>query len=183
MKIISKNIKTAAIVLILIISGKVALAQYSEYEIKAAYIFNFAKFVEWPPQNSFDTITLGIYHEDPFGIILEKTMVGRKANGKEWKIIRTNNPKVLEKCNIVFFSDIEKYELIKILDKLKDKPILTIGDEIIDFCELGGIIDFTPQYSEFQFEINNDVAKAHRITISPKLLLLAKIVSNSEDEF
>jgi hypothetical protein len=110
-------------------------------------------------------------------------MVGRKANGKDWKIIRTNNKKELEKCNIVFFSDIEKSELLKILEQLKNKPLLTIGDEIIDFCEIGGTINFTPQFSEYQFEINNEVAKSHRIIISPKLLLLAKIVSSTEDEF
>ena len=178
---------TYKLVLLLLISLagiKNGICQYSEYEIKAAYIFNFAKFLDWPATNpNKDTIILAIYNNDPFGIVLEKTMVGRKANGKDWKIIRTNNKKELEKCNIVFFSDIEKSELLKILEQLKNKPLITIGDEIIDFCEIGGTINFTPQFSEYQFEINNEVAKSHRIIISPKLLLLAKIVSKTEDEF
>lgn len=169
---------------IAIISVKSAMCQYSEYEIKAAYIFNFAKFIEWPPSKlNNDTIVLGIYMEDPFGIVLEKTMVGRKANNKNWKIIRTNNKNDLEKCHIVFFTEIQKYELTKLLNSLNNKPILTIGDEIIDFCELGGTINFTPQFSEYQFEINNDVAKLNNIRISHKLLSLAKVVSNNEDEF
>jgi hypothetical protein len=157
---------------------------YSEYEVKAAYIFNFAKFLEWPTSKlNNDTIILAIYKDDPFGVVIEKTMVGRKANNKVWKIVRTNKLKDLDNCQIAFFSDIQKYELVKILDHLNSKPILTIGDEIIDFCELGGTINFTPQFSEYQFEINNEIAKAHRIVISHKLLLLAKIVTNSEDEF
>jgi len=175
--------KVSLILLFAIAGFKNGMCQYSEYEIKAAYIFNFAKFLEWPIDKNNDTIILAIYQEDPFGIVLEKTMVGRKANGKEWKIIRTNNKLDLENCHIAFFSDIEKYEMVKILEQLKNKPVLTIGDEIIDFCESGGAINFTPQFSEYQFEINNEIAKSHKITISPKLLLLAKIVSNSEDEF
>ena len=140
--------------------------------------------MEWPnaaQQN--DTIVIGIYENDPFGIILEKTMIGRKANSKDWKIIRTSSVSQLKKCHIVFFSEIQKYELTKILNQLKYKPILTIGDEILDFCELGGTINFTPQFSEYQFEINNDVAKSSNIIISHKLLQLAKIISNNEDEF
>jgi len=170
--------------LISLVGIKNGMCQYSEYEIKAAYIFNFAKFLEWPKTNiSNDTIILAIYQNDPFGIVIEKTMVGRKANGKEWKIIRTNKLSDLENCHIAFFSDIEKYEMVKILERLKTKPVLTIGDEIIDFCESGGSINFTPQFSEYQFEINNESTKTHKIIISPKLLLLAKIVSNNEDEF
>ena len=181
----NKHTYKLALILIIAIAGvKNGMCQYSEYEIKAAYIFNFAKFIEWPSSyDNNDTIILAVYKNDPFGIILEKTMVGRKANGKEWKIIRANKLKDLEKCHMAFFSDIQKYELLKIMDQLKREPLLTIGDEIIDFCELGGTINFTPQFSEYQFEINNEIAKAHKITISPKLLLLAKIVSNNEDEF
>ena len=163
---------------------KNGMCQYSEYEIKAAYIFNFAKFIEWPAQpTNNDTITLVIYKNDPFGIVLEKTMVGRKANGKVWKIIRADNLQALDNCQIVFFSDIEKYDLLKLFNKLKNKPIITIGDEIIDFCEIGGTINFTPQFSEYKFEINNEIAKINKVIISPKLLILAKIVSNKEDEF
>ncbi|MBI9069599.1 MAG: YfiR family protein [Salinivirgaceae bacterium] len=160
------------------------MSQYSEYEIKAAYIFNFAKFVDWPTSSYIqDTIVLGIYNYDPFGIILEKTMIGRKAKGKDWKIVRTNDINELSKCSIVFLSDIEKYEVLEILELFKSKPVITIGDEIIDFCESGGIINFTPQFSEQQFEINNNIANNKGIIISPKLLQLAKIISNNEDEF
>jgi len=160
------------------------MSQYAEYEIKAAYIFQFARFIEWPSGTfESDTIYLGIYKNDPFGVVLEKTMIGRKANGKDWKIIRTNNLNKLQQCHIVFFSDVQKYDLLKALAYLKSKTIITIGDEMHDFCELGGTINFTPQYSEHPFEINNEVTKSVKIKVSPKLLLLAKIISTNEDEF
>lgn len=173
------------LLLILIFKGYRVNAQYSEYEIKAAYIFNFAKFIEWPENNALptDTIVLGIYKNDPFGIILEKTMIGRKANGKSWKIVRINKISEIDQCHILFCSGIGKYELGIINKYISQKHILTIGDEIPDFCELGGVINFTPQFSSHQFEINNRIANKNGIVINPKLLKLAKIVSISEDEF
>lgn len=168
----------------LLLSAQALFAQYSEYEIKAAYIFNFAKFIQWPEEAmQTDTLVLAIYKYDPFGIIIDKTMQGRKAQGKNWKIIRIDKIEEITKCHVLFISNIGTYETMKLIEKTKNKPILTIGDEIIGFCEMGGIINFTPQFSSHQFEINNEVALIHKISISPKLLTLAKIISNSEDEF
>jgi len=168
----------------LLLMAKMSVAQYSEYEIKAAYIFNFAKFIQWPAHiNEQDTIVLGIYKTDPFGLVIDKTMQGRKAQGKAWKIIRINQLSDIEKCHILFLSELGKFETLQIIERSKNKPILTIGDEIIGFCEIGGIVNFTPQFSEHQFEINNEASLLKNITISPKLLLLAKIISNNEDEF
>jgi hypothetical protein len=180
----NRFIYSSFLFLLLINLAKPSNAQYSEYEIKAAYIFNFAKFVVWPESSgNNDTILLGIYGTDPFGNTLEKTLIGRKAQGKDWKIIRSSNINNLVKCQILFISDVGKYETITLFERTKGLPILTIGDELIDFCELGGIVNFTSQFSEQQFEINNESAKSKGIVISPKLLLLAKIISNKEDEF
>jgi hypothetical protein len=185
MKLKSIKIPNTFLILALLLVTLNLRAQYSEYEVKAAYIFNFAKFIEWPANYlpNEDTIYLCIYKNDPFGIILEKTMIGRKANGKEWKITRINSLDEIGKCHILFFSEINKHEIISLLEQFKNKPVLTIGDEEPDFCEFGGIINFTPQFSEYQFEINKDVAGGLNIKISPKLLLLAKIISIKEDEF
>lgn len=168
----------------LLLSAQALFAQYSEYEIKAAYLFNFAKFIQWPEEAlTSDTLVLGIYKYDPFGIIIDKTMQGRKAQGKSWKIIRIDKAEQIDQCHVLFISNLGTYETLKLIERAKNKSILTIGDEIIGFCEMGGIINFTPQFSAHQFEINNEVAIDHKISISPKLLTLAKIISNSEDEF
>lgn len=178
-------IKFIFVVALFTITTKKTFSQYTEYEVKAAYIFSFMKFIEWenPTIAKSDTITLGIYKNDPFGKILEHIMLGRKSNGKLWKILRFDKIANVDKCNIVFLSDIDKYELGIILKRISSKPILSIGDEIPDFCEIGGMLNFTPQYSDNQFEINNKLANKNGININPKLLKLAKIVSYNEDEF
>lgn len=178
-------IKLIFIVVLFVTTTKKTFSQYTEYEVKAAYIFSFVKFIEWEniDISKSDTIVLGIYKNDPFGEILERIMLGRKSNGKFWKIIRFNKIADVDKCNIVFLSGIDKYELGIILKRISKKPILSIGDEIPDFCEIGGILNFTPQYSDNQFEINNKLANKNGIKINPKLLKLAKIVSYNEDEF
>ncbi len=169
----------------LLFAIKTTNAQYSEYEVKAAYIFNFAKFIEWPPipYLSTDTIYLAIVGNDPFGIILEKTMIGRQANGKHWKIKRIKKAPEKQEYHIMFISGVEPSEALAIIEKTKKQSVLTIGDKIPQFCELGGIINFTQQYSQNQFEINNHIAKDKGITISPKLLVLSKIITTTEDEF
>jgi hypothetical protein len=181
--ILKRRFYIVAVVLLLMLNT--AKGQYSEYEVKAAYIFNFAKFIEWPqlPEFSSDTISLAIYGDDPFGIILEKTMVGRQVRGKYWKIIRVKQITGKENFNILFISGVGSYEALKIIEKLQGKPTLTIGDEIDRFCELGGMVNFTQQFSTHQFEINNNIAKDSRLIISPKLLVLAKIIAKPDDEF
>lgn len=180
----TRNFSIAFGIAILSLIASNANAQYSEYEVKAAYIFNFAKFIEWPENYiQGDTLFLCTYKNDPFGIILEKTMIGRKVNGKDWKIKRVNSIDEIGKCHILIFSGVKQHEIINILGKMGKKPIVTIGDEVQDFCELGGVINFMPQFSKRQFEINKDVADDINIKISPKLLLLAKIISTKEDEF
>lgn len=178
-----KSYKLLIAGMVFMLMSVMAKGQYTEYEVKAAYIFNFAKFIDWEQPQNKDTLILGIYKNDPFGMIIDKTMQGRKANNKAWRIKRINHPDQAFDCDILFFSDVSRYETFNILEKLKGKPILTIGDEMEDFCENGGVINFTPQLSEHQFEINNEMAKTCGINISPKLLVLAKIISSNEDEF
>ncbi|MBR3568476.1 MAG: YfiR family protein [Salinivirgaceae bacterium] len=179
-----KCIKTTLIAFATVFMTMTAAAQYSEYEVKAAYIFNFAKFIEWPANYiDGDTLYLCVYKNDPFGIILEKTMIGRKANGKDWKIRRIASLAETDKCHMLFLSDIKQHEALQVIKSIGNKPIVTIGDELGFLCEIGGTINFLPQFSERQFEINKDVANDIGLKISPKLLLLAKIISTKEDEF
>lgn len=159
---------------------------YTEYEVKAAYIFNFAKFVKWP-DNSFSSKTspfiLGIYGANPFGSVLNKTINKRTVNGRKWLIKYINKPEEIKNCHLLFITQIDKSELFKILDQTKNKPILTIGDNIEDFCLYGGILNFSQQYSKHRFEINKDFAIQSNLTISSKLLILAKIISSDEIKF
>jgi hypothetical protein len=160
--------------------------RYTEYEVKAAYIFNFAKFVEWPDsmfQSKSSPIILGIYNGDPFGEILKMTFNDRLVNGRKWVIKYFKEVDKIEKCHILFIPQIDQIELLKVLNTVRNKSILTVGDNIKDFGQSGGMINFTSQNSKYRFEININEAAKVRLIISSKLLVLSKIVKSNEIKF
>ena len=159
---------------------------FTEYEVKAAYIFNFAKFVEWSDSifpSKTSPLILGIYGGDPFGDILQKTFNDRTVNGRKWIVKYYKEGDKIEKCHILFIPKIEMVELLKVLNSVRNRSILTVGDNIKDFCQTGGIINFTPQYSKYRFEINNGEASKIKLIISSKLLILSKIIRTNEIKF
>jgi hypothetical protein len=160
--------------------------QYTEYEVKAAYLFNFGKFIEWPAQTEYvdaNTYLIGIYRNNPFGNILDKALKGRMINNRKIVIKRIFTLEEIKNCQILFISDITKAEMEEVLTFLQKKPVLTVGDNLDHFCESGGIINFTHQYAKSRFYINNKVAIRAGLTISSKLLSLAKIVTEDEVKF
>ncbi|MCB0395914.1 MAG: YfiR family protein [Flavobacteriales bacterium] len=158
---------------------KVHAQTYSEYEVKAAFLFNFGKFVEWPEkafQSPTSPIIVGIIGDDPFGDVLDKTLKGRAMNGRSWLVKRYKGVEEIDDCHILFVAGSERGRLREILNAIKNKPILTVGDEIEEFCQLGGIINFSSRQSKYGFQINKVTADQNRIRISSKLLMLAKII-------
>ncbi len=152
--------------------------QYSEYEVKAAYIYNFGKFVKWPKQSIKKEFIIGVYGLNPFKGILKNALEGRTLYQRPIKIIYFSNLKDIDKCNILFIPKVKKEELLRILNAVKRSPVLTIGDNIDDFCISGGNINFTPKYSKYRFYINNNSAKRKQLIISSKLLSLSKIITD-----
>lgn len=160
--------------------------RYTEYEVKAAYLFNFAKFVEWPDsifKSKDSPLILGIYDGDPFGDIIDKTFNGRTVNNRKWVIKYFKDVDKIEDCNILFIAQIQNVELAKVLSKVRHKAVLTVGDNIKDFCQSGGMINFAPQNSKYRFEINNIESLKVKLIISSKLLILSKIVKTNEIKF
>lgn len=189
MSILSKyNFKILRLTLIIIIihSGNLFAQKFTEYEVKSAYLFNFTKFVEWPEsyfENETSPYVIGIYKNDGFGNVLSNTIRGRLVNGRSVVIKYFNKPEEITNCHILFFPSVSRYELALVLKAIEKKPILTVGNSINQFCESGGVINFSQQYSRYRFEINNDIALESRIKISSKLLVLAKIISEDEIKF
>lgn len=160
--------------------------QFTEYEVKAAYIFNFTKFITWPNDtfdNSNAPYVLGIYGNDPFGSIIKKIIGTRESNGRKWIVKYYNRPEQIRQCHILFITDIQNSELNRLIKYLDEKPILSIGDEVQNFCQHGGMINFTPKNAAKRFEINHKVAQNANLSISAKLLMLSKIISTDEIKF
>lgn len=162
-----------------------ALAQEKpsvEYKIKAAYLLNFAKFVEWPT-NRFATATspikVGVLGKDPFGGDLDRIMAGRVIEGRKFEIIRAAEPEASLACHIVFVSSSERRRSPQIIETLHKAGVLTVGEHE-QFLQQGGIIRFflhnDPLRSEstVRFEINAEDAQKAGLRISSKLMHIAK---------
>ncbi len=147
-----------------------------EYRVKAALLYNFAKFVEWPddssPQGSW---VIGVLGVDPFGDALEHTMRDKMVRGKKFEIRRFADPDELEDCHILFVSDSEARSLPEILVHLEGRPVLTVSD-IDRFARHGGMVSIVEENDRLRFRINVDAAERSKLTISSKMLGLADIV-------
>lgn len=153
----------------------------SEYLIKAGFTYNFAKLMEWPatafPQPN-SPIVIGILGADPFGGTLDQVLEGKKVNGRDFVVKHLKWGAEVKDCNILFVSSSEQMHLDELFKMIKGLPILTIG-EMPGFAQRGGMINFVLEDNKVHFEINVDAAKQSDITISSRLLALARIVSTA----
>jgi hypothetical protein len=156
-------------------SGRAQPSPPSEYEIKAAFIFNFARFIEWPSK-SFSTTTaplvIGILGQNPFHNDLQKTIGAKTVDDHRLVILELNSPSSATNCHIIFISSSEKPRLAPILQGLKGASVLTVG-ETDGFTENGGMINFVQEGTKIRFQINNEAATRAGLKISSKLLNLA----------
>lgn len=153
--------------------------QSKEYQLKAAFLFNFAQFVKWP-SNSFPTsaapFCIGILGDDPFGSVLEETVQGETIDNHKLKVVHGRTFEDLKDCQLIFICKSEEDHMSQIFSELDSKPILTVS-EISSFAQNGGIIDFYLQGGKVRFEINPDSAQRRGLKISSQLLNLGKIVT------
>ncbi|MBN2018817.1 MAG: YfiR family protein [Sedimentisphaerales bacterium] len=173
-------------------------AEYKEYNVKAAFIYNFIKFTDWPddiPAES-NTITIGILGDDPFGnsfSAVENTFIkGKKLiikrfgrfsdlckNGDNKEKNTCAASDILKKCHLLFVCKSEKEQLEQIIGTVASDSILTVG-EYDGFIEAGGIINLIPFENKIAFEISMVAAKKANLKISSQVLRLAKRVISKE---
>ncbi len=152
-------------------------SELDEYRVKAAFIFNFAKFIEWPKEAFLDSsapIVLSILGEDPFGAKI-KVLENKPVVERTFAVRNIQRVEDAHGGQMLFICVSEKGRLDQILRALKGSSILTIS-EIPNFTRLGGMIGFTTSGDKIRFEINLAIARASKLDISSKLLKLAEIV-------
>lgn len=153
-----------------------------EYQVKAAFLFNFAKFIEWPT-NAFQSekapITLCVFRYDPFGSALEEVIRGKAINNRELLARRINELPNLKACQLVFVSDREDKHLSEISNSVRGASVLVVG-EGEDFAERGGTNQFFLENNKLRFAINVDAIQRARLQASSKLLALARIVHDND---
>jgi len=171
-----KALVSACLIALAIGSGAVLSQETSptEYQVKAAFLYNFAKFVEWPPEafaSETAPIVIGVLGDSPFGTDLEKMIKGKTINGRELRV-RLVSMVELKQCQMVFICRSEKKRVNEAFSALKGKSTLTIS-EMERFTESGGMINFVMEGNKVRFEIKGDTARQAGLKISSKLLSLA----------
>ena len=150
----------------------------SEYEVKAAFLYNFARFVEWPPEVRRDPgapFVIAILGHDPFGAVLDETVAGKTVAGRPIEVRRVPRVEGARDAQIVFVCPSERANMAAILKALDRPGVLTVGDTD-GFAMRGGAINFTRQARRVRFEINPVVAEQAGLKVSSQLLKLATLV-------
>ncbi|MHC1741906.1 MAG: YfiR family protein [Syntrophobacteraceae bacterium] len=145
-----------------------------EYKVKAAFLFNFAKFVDWPAESDRphdDALVVCVLGEDPFGTALE-SLVGKAVGQRQLSIKRTKRLEDIQNCSILYVCASEKERLQPILQAARTAHALTVSD-MDQFVQQGGMIGLVSSEDKIRFRVNVKSAKASGIQISSKLLKLA----------
>ncbi|MDP4129766.1 MAG: YfiR family protein [Bacteroidota bacterium] len=155
-----------------------------EYRIKAAFLFNFTQFVDWPTA-SFSTadepMVIGVLGENPFGAYLAETFSGEKVNGHPVLIQHYDHADEIKTCHILFVGLSDPKKSQEVISDLKERSILTISD-MPGFLAQGGMIKFFMKDNNIRFEINLEATKAANLVLSSKLLRLAEIFDASKNK-
>lgn len=154
----------------------------SEYSLKAACLYNFSKFVDWP-EGAFASISaplvIGVLGEDPFGKTLDEAVSGKSVNGHPLAVKRLGaftegGAGSLKKCHILFIAYSESEHLLGILGAVKGEGVLTVS-EIDKFPVEGGMILFDQEGQKISLVVNPKPIKKAGLTLSSKLMQVAKV--------
>src|SRR5579872_5802142 len=157
-------------------------AQSKEYQIKAAFLFNFTQFVEWPAvafSGADAPLCVGVLGDDPFGPALEETFRGESVQNHKLSVRHAQKVEDLADCQMVFVSKSENARVSEILAKFDSRPVVTVS-EVDGFARRGGTIDFYRENNKVRFEINLGSARQSGLKISSQLLGLGKLVQTAQ---
>jgi uncharacterized protein DUF4154 len=158
-----------------------ASAPAPEYLIKAAYIYNFAMFVEWPVDaflKESSPIVIGILGADPFGPAIDQIVQDKKIDKRPLVVKRLHWGQEFKDCHILFISTAETARVAEVVNQLKAFPTLLVA-ESPGLSKQGATINFVVEDNKVRCEVNVDAAKRAGLSISSKLLNLAKVIKGS----
>jgi YfiR/HmsC-like len=156
-------------------------AERPEHEVKAAFLYNFGKYVRWPksmpePDSAFVIALLGT---DPFGAALDEMVRGNRIDNRPVAVRRVSKLSELGACEVLFIGASEEARLESILAELPKAPILTVGD-MPRFVERGGMIGLVMSNRRVQFEVNAEAAERSGLMLGSQLMRLARAVVDSK---
>jgi hypothetical protein len=174
-----RNYTTLAGVILGTLIAASAQPHLDEYQVKAAFLYNFAKFVEWPPQ-AFDVaanpiIVVCIVGETPLYALLESAVIDKTAGNRSLAVRKVSDGQQATGCHILFIGRADRKRIPAVLAAITPWGILTVG-ETPEFVAEGGVVNFKLENGRVRFEISVDAARREKLRISSKLLSLAEIV-------
>lgn len=168
--------KAAALIGIAVLAGGASGGE-SEYKLKAAFLVEFTKYVTWPAsafQSPSSPIVIGVFGNDPFGAVLDQAAAGQRADGRSIQVRRVKTATEARECQVVFVPKDQVAKAAVLSAALKDN-VLIVG-ESPGFAQRFGMINFYLDQRRIRFEANPAAAKASGLTISSRMLSLARIV-------
>jgi YfiR/HmsC-like len=160
------------------------LPQVDENRVKAAYLYNFARFVDWPaaswPQADGPTLICSV-GDDRLAEVLQQAVVGKQANGRRIETRRISSSQEGRSCHILLIGFHDSPRVLQMLRGLQDTRVLTVG-QIDGFTDLGGMINLVRTERAVELEINPKAAEAAGLKISSRLLAVSRVVTPSRGE-
>ncbi|HKB07504.1 MAG TPA: YfiR family protein [Candidatus Polarisedimenticolia bacterium] len=157
-----------------------------EFQVKAAFLYNFAKFIEWPREAFRDAdagFVICVVDDEEFAGTLEPAIKGKSVDGRAFRVRRNSSPDQADLCQILYLGTAGTSRIASYLEAVRTAPVLTVGDSL-GFIRRGGVINFFIRDNRVRFEVNPDAASRAGLRISSKLLQLASVVrdgKNAED--
>jgi hypothetical protein len=144
-----------------------------EYELKAAFLYNFTKFVEWPSVPNPDAFNICILGDDPFGETLDQLVKGKTAYSRKIRVLRLKEPAEARQCPIVFVRDEESTKAAKLIEAVRGAPVLTVS-ESRKFLNSGGMVALSMKEGHVSLGINLHHAESAGLKVSAKLMSLVR---------
>ena len=164
------------LLVLLLVPDPGAAQDVSQPNLKAAFLYNFAKFAEWPADASpGGPLTLCVLHDGASEDALVKLVKGASVNGRAITVSKGATTATIRACHVLYIAAAEPDTMVRILDEVKGAPVLTVGDGDA-FPRRGGIVGLIVEDGRMRFAINPDAALRAGVRLSSKLLSLAKLV-------
>jgi hypothetical protein len=160
---------------LLVIPSLQAQSSPTEYQVKATYLYNFGRFIEWPNKTTAPSgvpFTVCVLGHDPFGQALNAALAGETINGTNTVAAQISKPREAANCRILFISSSEDRQLKQILLALEDISVLTVSD-MPEFSQRGGMVQFILDGKKVRFEVNLTPVQHAHLTLSSQLLKVA----------
>jgi hypothetical protein len=167
-----------SLVMLLLSGAGAQTSTAGEYQVKAAFLYNFAKFVEWPASTFSDAsapLQICVFGRDPFGQTLRDITSEKTVQGRKLEINLVSDLPHARSCHILFIVASAETPVKQIVEGLRGAGVLTVGDSK-GFTEQGGMINFVLENDRVQFEVNRTAAEKAGLKISSRLLSVAKSV-------